>query len=88
MQCWVAVSTEAFARDLIGAPPDEGVGAGAASRNLSGVPASARLPPASPALLGAAADALWPLLRALLAKAHGCAPAGSFGCMKYNSVVV
>ena len=87
MQCWVAVSTEAFARELIGAPADEGVGADAASSKPSGVPASARLPPATPALLGAAADALWPPLRALLAKAHGCAPAASFGCMKCRLVV-
>jgi len=102
MQCWVAVSTEAFARELIAAVAgqlpaelDAGSSGTAEARSSSGAlpdaetrsagsgkpagppgrpAAGARLPPASPALLGAAADALWPPLRALLARAHGCAP--------------
>ena len=76
-ECWVAVSTEAFARELIGAPA-AAAAAGAEPTpgpsgvsNPSGVPTPASLPPASAALLAAAADALWPPLRALLARAHG-----------------
>ena len=73
----MAVSTEAFARELIDAAA--AAGAPGAKKTLkpsgvsepSGVPAAARIPPASPALLAAAADALWLSLRALLARAHG-----------------
>lgn len=75
----MAVSTEAFARELIdagtanGAPGAEPALIPSCVPEPSGVPAAARLPPASPELLAAAADALWPPLRALLARAHGCA---------------
>jgi len=102
VQCWVAVSTETFARELIAAGAgrlpaelEAGSGGTAEARSSSGAlpdaetrsagpgkpagppgrpAAGARLPLASPALLGAAADALWPPLRALLARAHGFAP--------------
>ena len=72
----MTVSTEAFARELIDAAAADGAEPASRSSGVpetSGVPAAARLPPASPEMMAAAADALWPPLRALLARAHGCA---------------
>lgn len=91
-ECWVAVSTEAFARELIdaaaaaGAPGAEPVSKPSGVPEPSGVPAAMRLPPASPVLLGAAADALWPPMRALLARAHGYNPKPHFSCARFLSV--